>query len=228
MDADKLEQAVKLLTIEKQKLMGTIEKIEESGINQELGDSTGELSAYDNHPADLGSEVFERSKDIALRDNENVLIADINHALDKIEEGSYGRCDVCKSVIPDARLKALPWAATCVDCQQKLDSHDNFVRPIEEYSLQSPFGRTFLDRDAKQNVGFDGEDSLQAVWQYGSSDSPQDLPGSRDFSDMNIDPNEQVGIVDTVDNVPAHMDGTYDQSAQFNRESSRKRMSRIL
>ena len=228
MNADWLEQAAKRLKIEKQKLTGMIEKIEENGISQELGDSTGELSAYDNHPADLGSEVFERSKDIALRDNENILIADIEHALDKIEEGSYGTCDVCKTVIPDARLKALPWAATCVDCQQKLDSHDIAVRPIEEYSLEPPFGRTFLDRDAKQNVGFDGEDSLQDVWQYGSSDSPQDLPGSRDFSDLNMDPNEQVGIVDQVDNLPAHMDGSRDQSAQLNRESSRKRMSRIL
>jgi YteA family regulatory protein len=228
MDSDELEQAAIRLQAEKRKLTGMIEKIEESGINHELGDSTGELSAYDNHPADLGSEVFERSKDIALRDNENILVAAIEHALKNIKEGSYGQCEVCGSVIPAPRLKALPWATTCVDCQQKLDSHDISKRPVEEYSLQPPFGRTFLDQDSKQNVGFDGEDSLQAVWQYGSSDSPQDLPGSDDYENLNIDPDERIGVVDPADAIPASIDGSHDQTAQINRESLRKRMSRKI
>lgn len=212
MDNHKLERVANRLKREKQKLIGMIDKIEENGINQALGESIGELSVYDNHPADLGTESFERSKDLALCDNEHLLIADIDHALDKIKAGSYGLCDVCRSSISAERLHALPWAATCVKCQEQLDSQDIAIRPIEEFSLQYPFGRTFLDHSTKQQAGFDGEDSLQAVWNFGSSDSPQDLPGSHDFSDLDIDPYEQVGIVDPVDNLPSYLDGSHDLS----------------
>ena len=218
MDRDKLKSVEKRLQEEKQKLTGMIDKIEETGIHQALGESTGELSAYDNHPADLGSEVFERGKDIALCDNENALIADIDRALAKINAGSYGICDICHAAIPDDRLAALPWAVTCVSCQQQADATDTVRRPIEEYSLQNPFVRTFQDHAAEQPIGFDGEDSLQAVLTFGSSDSPQDLPGSHDFSDLNIDPHEQVGIVDPADKIPAHLDGSPDSFHTPNRK----------
>ena len=204
MDAKKLEQAAARLTREKYKLSQLVEQIEETGLASPLRDTTGELSAYDNHPADLGSETFERSKDIALRDNENILLSNIEHALMKISEQSYGTCDICGEPIPASRLEALPWAATCITCQKDLDSHEIATRPVEEYSLQAPFGRTFLDNDPKESVGFDGEDSLQAVWRYGSSDSPQDLPGSHDYKDIDIDPDEPIGVVDPIDVFSEH------------------------
>jgi len=204
LDANKLEQVAARLAREKRKLSQVVAQIEETGLDSALGETTGELSAYDNHPADLGSETFERSKDIALRDNENILLSNIEHALLKISEQSYGTCDICGDPIPEPRLEALPWAATCIACQEDLDSHDIATRPVEEYSLQIPFARTFLDNDPKESVGFDGEDSLQAVWRYGSSDSPQDLPGSHDYKDIDIDPDEQVGIVDPIDIFSEH------------------------
>lgn len=214
MDAEKLESVASRLEAEKRRLSKTIETIEETGISLPIMDSISELSNYDNHPADLGSEMFERSKDLALRDNENVLISEIEHALAKVYDGTYGQCEVCGKAIPEARLDAIPWAVACIECQKNVESHDIATRPIEEYSLQPPFGRTFLDFQSNENVGFDGEDSLQAVWQYGSSDSPQDLPGSHDYSDLNIDPHEQQGIVDPADIVPARADGSQDTSPQ--------------
>lgn len=215
MDTEKLEKVRNRLLKEKDKLAGVVAQIEESGIDDWFTDSIGELSAYDNHPADIGSETFERSKDIALRDNENLLIKDVERALQKIEKGTYGKCEVCGEAIPESRLDALPWAATCVKCQEKLDSHDIAKRPVEEYSLEAPFGRSFLDHDPNEFVGFDGEDSLQAVWRYGSSDSPQDLPGSHDFKDLNIDPHEQIGIVDPADALPANQDGSHDKTTRL-------------
>lgn len=204
MDANKLKQAAERLENEKNKLSQVVAQIEETGLDSALGETTGELSAYDNHPADLGSETFERSKDIALRDNENILLSNIEHALTKIEDQTYGTCDTCGKLIPASRLEALPWAATCISCQNDLDSHEIATRPVEEYSLQVPFARTFLDNDPKESVGFDGEDSLQDVWRYGSSDSPQDLPGSHDYTDINIDPEEQIGVVDPIDVFSEH------------------------
>lgn len=210
-----LEKAAARLQAEKRKLSGVISQIEESGLNNWLTDSTGELSAYDNHPADLGSETFERSKDLALCDNEAGLVSQIDHALDKIKSGSYGTCDICGKPIGNARLEALPWAAACVSCQKQLDSHEIATRPVEEYFLQPGLGRTFNDDEPEEPVGFDGEDSLQAVWRYGSSDSPQDLPGSQGFANLNIDPDEQLGIVDPVDVIPARFDGSHDKTTRI-------------
>lgn len=215
MDTINVQKAAARLREEKRKLSEVIAQIEESGLNNWLTDSTGELSAYDNHPADLGSETFERSKDLALRDNETVLLSQIEHALDKIQNGSYGMCDVCGSSIGNERLEALPWATACVHCQEKLDSHEIATRPVEEYSLQPPFGRSFDDNDPQTPVGFDGEDSLQAVWRYGSSDSPQDLPGSHGFANLNMDPDEQLGVVDPVDVIPARFDGSHDKTTRI-------------
>src|SRR5699024_9723026 len=53
-------------------------------------ESLGELSNYDNHPADTGTELFERGKDIALHQHREKELEDINEALHAIEEGTYG------------------------------------------------------------------------------------------------------------------------------------------
>jgi len=58
-----------------------------------LRDSINELSMYDNHPADIGTETFERSKDIGLKDLAQRQIKEINDALGRITEGNYGICE---------------------------------------------------------------------------------------------------------------------------------------
>src|SRR5690625_3494388 len=69
-----------------------------------------ELSNYDNHPADAGSALFERSKDMALYEREERELDAINRALHAIEEGTYGICTVCGREIAYERLKAQPTA----------------------------------------------------------------------------------------------------------------------
>ena len=71
-------------------------------------ESMGELSSYDNHPGDEGTELFEREKDIALNDHVEYQIKNINKALKAIDNGSYGKCEVCSKEIPVERLEALP------------------------------------------------------------------------------------------------------------------------
>ena len=63
-----------------------IKRIEELGLRESLKDVTGELSSYDNHSSDLGSETFERGKDIALRDRQRILLQKVTDALDKLEK----------------------------------------------------------------------------------------------------------------------------------------------
>lgn len=202
MDAKKSKELTKNLNLEKKGLLEQISRLENTGLGKSLSDSISELSVYDNHPADISGELFERSKDLALRDNAHVLLERIENALEKIKKGTYEYCSKCGNKIPVSRLEVIPWANECVECQGEDDSLDLSRRPIEEQLLTPPFKRTFLDDDKNEFVGFDGEDALQAVLRYGSSDSPQDLPGSSDYNDLFPASDEHEGIVDPIDAIP--------------------------
>src|SRR5699024_2433009 len=65
------------------------------GLEVSQMDAVGELSSYDNQPADMGTELYERGKDIALNDHTEHDLEDINKALHVMEEGTYGICRIC-------------------------------------------------------------------------------------------------------------------------------------
>lgn len=78
-----------------------------------LTEISGELSSYDNHPADMGTALFEQGKDHALDRHAEKELEQINEALHAIEEGTYGLCVVCGDDIGFDRLQAVPMAAHC-------------------------------------------------------------------------------------------------------------------
>ena len=125
-------------------------------MRKSLSDSTGEVAAYDNHPADLGSETFERSKDFALRENARIIRSNIDKAYKKIDDGVYGICENCGKDIPLERLEAIPYAVLCIKCkEQEEDLSDVSERPVEEEVIESIF-RYFDDVD-ENPVVYDDE-----------------------------------------------------------------------
>lgn len=177
------------------------------GLGKAVRDSISELSAYDNHPADLGSETFERGKDLALLDNNRLLLSKVEAALDRIKGGNYGICASCGKPISRARLEAVPYAAHCRKCQAEEDAGDRAVRPSEEAVLFPPFGRTFLD--GADSVGFDGEDAWQAAARHGTAESPQDVPGAVSFKDLADYGEEEDDDIDQI-SIDAWVPGTTD------------------
>lgn len=158
----------------KQRLLDEKHELEAKSHNDEQKvsfpyDSVGDLSAYDNHPGDQGTELFERGKDIALNSLEHEHLLDINEALQAITDGSYGQCKVCKTPIPKERLEALPSAVTCTEHskEQTVSQH----RPIEEDLLSPPSGQF----ENEESAAYDGEDAYQDVERYGNSDTPSDM-----------------------------------------------------
>ena len=80
-----------------------------------------ELSKVDQHPAELGTETFERERDMtALRIVESEL-EDIDEALRRIDQRSYGSCDECGKPIGEDRLEAKPWARLCIVHQAQME-----------------------------------------------------------------------------------------------------------
>jgi DnaK suppressor protein len=76
-----------------------------------------ELSHVPTHAADRDSDGLDR--DMALEANREQMLDAINSSLERIREGSYGKCEDCKAVIPKARLETLPFALRCVACEMK-------------------------------------------------------------------------------------------------------------
>ncbi|WP_020615561.1 TraR/DksA C4-type zinc finger protein [Paenibacillus daejeonensis] len=168
-----------------QRLAEQLDENNAYGLASSLRDATGELSTFDNHPADLGSEMFERGKDLALLEQAELELSRTEEALRAIQEGRYGHCLTCGADIPFERLQALPDTLYCAEHSPRQQVSDR--RPVEEQFLQPPFGRTSLDdQDA---TGFDGEDSWQVVEQYGNSDSPA-------MAEQDVD-NYEMGMTDT-------------------------------
>lgn len=202
MDQVKQSNFKQRLLQEREKLAGQIGFLDEqgqSGLGMSMKDSLSELSTIDNHPADLGTEVFERSKDFSLRENAMINVSDIDSALERINDGTYGACEVCGRDIPLERLEAVPSTSKCRDCKEAEENipHQN-DRPVEEEAIGSPFARTFNeDTDA---VGYDGEDAWQEVAHYSETTDEWSRGGSYyGYSDNDV---ERKGAVEDVDSIP--------------------------
>ena len=76
-----------------------------------------ERSGYGDHQADDATEIFEREKELGLAQSLEARIAQVEHALQRIEAGTYGECESCGKPIPKARLDALPEATLCIECK---------------------------------------------------------------------------------------------------------------
>lgn len=85
------------------------------------GSGVSELSPADQHPAEAGTETFERARDVSILQGIDAQLAEIERAQRRIEDGTYGTCEVCGRPIGDERLEAKPAARLCVDDQARLE-----------------------------------------------------------------------------------------------------------
>src|SRR5512132_4001709 len=107
------------LEAELAELHGQCADLEES-TEASLADATGEVG-FDEEFADAGSFTFERERDLSLVDNAKDLIDKVEHALARIDSGSFGRCEACGGAVEAERLDALPYATLCLaDAQQRV------------------------------------------------------------------------------------------------------------
>jgi DnaK suppressor protein len=85
-----------------------------------FAEETGELaSGAGDHLGDHASDVFQRELDNGLEENAEHLVSEIDAALERIADGSYGNCVACGRPIGEERLEAVPWATLCIDDQRR-------------------------------------------------------------------------------------------------------------
>lgn len=121
-DADFIEGARQRLEEERDRLTRLHEGIaEETSDDESERTELQELTQVDQHPADVATELFEREKDLSIADGFASELEDIELALARIDDGTYGTCEACHQPIGRDRLEAIPHARLCVDDQAKAE-----------------------------------------------------------------------------------------------------------
>lgn len=113
--AAELREFKELLEYRKRLLRGEVSRLE----GEALKEGSGDLSTMPLHMADLGTDTFEQDMNLGLMQNENDELQAIEDALERIKEGVYGLCELCRKPMPKLRLRAIPYASLCIPCKRK-------------------------------------------------------------------------------------------------------------
>jgi len=116
-----------------------------------------EASAFGMHQADAGSDAYDRDFSLSLLSQEQDSLYEIDQALRRIENGTYGLCEMCGKAIPQVRLEALPFARYTIECQAELERRGRLQRMRQPVS--SLFG--LVDEEASEGEEEDSADNKE-------------------------------------------------------------------
>jgi DnaK suppressor protein len=112
--------ARKRLREERERLQGIRDDLQREQ-DESVSDTGGELSSFDQHPGDSGTQTFEMEKNVSLREQVDDELREIEAAFQRVERGTYGICQACGKPIGDERLEAIPATRFCVEDQAKAE-----------------------------------------------------------------------------------------------------------
>jgi RNA polymerase-binding protein DksA len=105
------------LLVERRRVLDAIEYLHKENPGS-MEDETAEMP-IDNHLAETATATLDREIDYTLEENSEHVLAAIDSALERIEDGSFGKCVTCGKEIGEDRLAAIPWATQCIDCRRR-------------------------------------------------------------------------------------------------------------
>jgi len=114
---EQIKQFRQLLITERAKLADEIKSIARDASTSPR-EASGDLSAYTVHMADMAADTYERELSMDLVSSEQQILYQIDDALKRLDDGSYGICQQCNNPITMSRLKAVPYASLCISCQR--------------------------------------------------------------------------------------------------------------
>jgi len=119
---NELDEFQRMLLVLRARIRGDVQHLTDEALSGEGSDSKSPT-----HLAELGTDTYEQDFSLRRMENEQEVLDEINESLQRIENGTYGLCESCteegrpasKSAIPKARLKVIPYARNCVECERK-------------------------------------------------------------------------------------------------------------
>ncbi len=118
MNKKELARFRKLIEAERERVRRTLGNIEEEISDRTSNKSSGN-QGYSNHMADIGSDAMEQEQAFLHASQETEYLKQLDDALKKVDEGTYGECEDCAGTIPVKRLEAYLAARLCVACKSK-------------------------------------------------------------------------------------------------------------
>jgi len=126
-----------LLIEVKEKIQDSLNHLEGDNLKKSQKESTGDLSGYSTHMADAASDAYDREFALNIASKEGSVLYDIDYALKRIEEKTYGLCELCEKQIGIRRLNAVPYAKLCIKCQE-LEEKKSTGRRRQEVTDEGP------------------------------------------------------------------------------------------
>ena len=114
---EQIKQFRQLLITERTKLAEEIKSIAQD-VSTSPREASGDLSAYTVHLADMAADTYDRELSMNIVSSEQEILYQIDDALKRLDDGSYGVCQQCNQPITMSRLKAVPYASLCINCQR--------------------------------------------------------------------------------------------------------------
>ncbi len=192
MNKKRLEYFKRKLIDEKKKIIKTLNNMDNMEEYAQMDNYYNELSHYDNHPADVGTEVFMREQDEGFKINLKDTIQEIQDSLIGINKGNYGTCNVCSKEIDERRLEVIPYAKTCLECTSDVEVKEKIYESLEDEYITS------FSYDIKDNNAYDREDAYQDIVQFDM------VPGDPSFSTgdyMGVTDEENEFGIDDIENI---------------------------
>jgi RNA polymerase-binding protein DksA len=114
-----LKKFEKILRMMRDEVQAEVSQISRENLRRNLRAESGDLSGYSTHMADMAGEEAELAMNLRMLATEEDILSELEEALQRIDEGKYGECQVCGGSIGKARLMAKPFASMCIDCRQR-------------------------------------------------------------------------------------------------------------
>jgi RNA polymerase-binding transcription factor DksA len=103
------------------RLRGDVSTMAEAALRKTRSEANGDLSSMPIHMADIGSDAYEQEFTLSLMANEEGTLEQVEEALGRMRSKTYGICEECDGVISKRRLEAIPFAAMCIRCAEKME-----------------------------------------------------------------------------------------------------------
>ncbi|MBI4550247.1 MAG: TraR/DksA C4-type zinc finger protein [Candidatus Omnitrophica bacterium] len=107
------------LELERKKIISDLNHIEKDTLNKSQRDASGDLSGYSFHMADVATDNYDRELNLDIASTQQQLLNHIDDAIRRIDEGTYGQCEICEGKISVERLRVMPQARLCIKCKEE-------------------------------------------------------------------------------------------------------------
>ena len=109
----------KIVLKRKEEILGDLKHISDDTLRKSQKEASGDISGYTYHMADVATDNYDREFSLGLASSDRQSLYELEDALKRIDDGSFGICENCKRFITKVRLKAVPQARLRVKCQEK-------------------------------------------------------------------------------------------------------------